>query len=138
MVPVVALSVAGRTDNLPAAMQFLQNCWQTAQLPQDQLFYFELVLEEIFVNIAVHGSGPDRPPQVEIRIGVADDAVSLTIADDGAAFDPLGLPPPDLETPMAHRAVGGLGVHLVREMMDSLAYGRRAGRNELTMSRKIR
>ena len=56
----------------------------------------------------------------------------VTIEDDARGFDPLAAPPPNLDTAIEHRPVGGLGVHFVRTAMDRVAYERRDDRNILT------
>jgi serine/threonine-protein kinase RsbW len=61
----------------------------------------------------------------------------MTIEDEGPGFDPLSLPPPDVTASLADRRVGGLGVFLVRQMMDSVSYERVAGRNQLRMSKSL-
>jgi serine/threonine-protein kinase RsbW len=60
----------------------------------------------------------------------------MTVEDDGPHFDPLSLPPPDVTVGLADRRVGGLGVHLVRNLMDTVSYARTAGRNQLCMSKR--
>jgi serine/threonine-protein kinase RsbW len=63
--------------------------------------------------------------------------ITLTVEDDGPGFDPLSLPPPDVGASVTERAVGGLGVFLVRKMMDTVSYARVAGRNQLRMSKRL-
>ena len=137
MPPAATISVVGRTDNLPVVMQFVQDYWLTAGLPPDSLFAFELVLEEVFMNIAMHGSTPIRSPNVDIQVELAKGKVTLTVSDDGPAFNPLSVPPPDLEAPIEVRSVGGLGIHLLRQMMESVDYERSGRRNKLQMSRRV-
>jgi serine/threonine-protein kinase RsbW len=64
---------------------------------------------------------------------VAADAIELVVEDGGPAFDPLQQATPDLEAALDDRPVGGLGIHLVRQMMDEVAYQRTGQRNRLTM-----
>lgn len=137
MPPAAIKSVVGHTDNLPVVMQFLQDYWLTAGLPPDSLFSFELVLEEVFVNIAMHGSTSIRSPNVDVQIDLVKNRVTLIVTDDGPAFNPLCVPAPDLKAPIEDRDVGGLGIHLVREMMESVVYERSEGRNKLRMSRQF-
>jgi serine/threonine-protein kinase RsbW len=61
----------------------------------------------------------------------------MTVEDDGPQFDPLSLPPPDVTVSLADRKVGGLGVFLVRNLMDTVSYARVAGRNQLRMSKRL-
>jgi serine/threonine-protein kinase RsbW len=61
----------------------------------------------------------------------------MTVEDDGPQFDPLLLPPPDLTASLAERRVGGLGVFLVRQMMDAVSYQRVGRRNRLSMTKTL-
>jgi serine/threonine-protein kinase RsbW len=61
----------------------------------------------------------------------------LTIEDDGPPFDPLSLPPPDVTASLEERRVGGLGVFLVRQMMDEVSYQRTGKRNQLRTSKRV-
>jgi anti-sigma regulatory factor (Ser/Thr protein kinase) len=103
------------------------------QWPPDLIFRVNLVLEEVGLNIINHGRTDDLH---EIEITLTSEAESLTIeiVDNGRPFDPLtDAPEPDLDSGVAERAVGGLGVYLVRTMMDELHYRRDGSRNYLTL-----
>jgi serine/threonine-protein kinase RsbW len=61
----------------------------------------------------------------------------LEIEEDRVPFNPLDSPPPDITKPIAERRMGGLGIHLVRQLMDSLAYERREGKNYLLTKKRL-
>ena len=122
---------------LPVLTRFLQEFWSAAELPPAQALSFQLALEEVFMNVVMHGSLPGSVPQVELSVGLTDGAVTMTIEDDGAAFDPLSLPAPDVTSGVAERRIGGYGVFLVRQMMDTVSYRRVGARNQLQMSKRI-
>ncbi|MEI9479990.1 MAG: ATP-binding protein, partial [Deltaproteobacteria bacterium] len=63
--------------------------------------------------------------------------VSLTVQDDGRPFDPLYAQAPDIHSPLAERPVGGLGIYIVRKMMDEVRYEHRGGRNILTLVKHV-
>jgi serine/threonine-protein kinase RsbW len=130
-------SVPSEAAQLPVLTQFLQEFWSAAGLPPAQAMGFELALEEIFMNVVLHGSPPGTLPRVELSLGLADGGVTMTLEDNGSEFDPLSLPPPDLEASLADRRVGGLGVFLVRQMMDAVSYERVGAHNRLRMSKFI-
>jgi len=118
--------------------QFLREFWTAAGLAPAAMQPFELALEEIFMNVVMHGSEPGRTPSVEVCLdsGPAG-TVSMTVEDDGLAFDPLSLPTPDLSVGIDQRPIGGLGVFLVRQMMDAVSYQRVGVRNQLRMSKTL-
>jgi anti-sigma regulatory factor (Ser/Thr protein kinase) len=72
---------------------------------------------------------------VHVRLQLHDDGVHVEYSDRGTAFDPLSVPPPDLETRLEDRSLGGLGIHLVRQIMRDLEYRRAGGWNRIAMRR---
>lgn len=130
-------SVAARAAHLPQLTSFLQEFWSSAALPPRECLAFELALEEIFLNVVTHGSAAGELPQVHVSLALTPADLTLTVEDDGPGFDPLSLPPPDVTASLADRQVGGLGVFLVRKMMDTVSYARVAGRNRLRMTKRL-
>ncbi len=103
-------------------------------LPGDGAWPLQLALDEVLSNIARHGSAGDEAAAIEVAIEYRNGALELTVSDDGPAFDPLQLPEPDVLAPLEERDPGGLGVHLVRRLMDHVEYRREGGRNRLVMT----
>lgn len=130
-------AVPGDAAQLPALLRFLQDFWREFKLTPAEALAFELALEEVFMNVVMHGSRADRAPGVKVSMTVVDGGVMLTVEDDGPAFDPLSLPAPDLTASLEARRVGGLGVFLVRQVMDSVRYERRDTTNRLQMTKKM-
>lgn len=122
--------------HLPQLIAFVQEFWSSAGLPSGACMAFELALEEVFMNVVMHGA-KDAVCRVEVRIALTSDSVTLTVEDDGPGFDPLSLPPPDISASLAERRVGGLGVFLVRQTMDTVSYARVAGHNQLRMTKRV-
>jgi serine/threonine-protein kinase RsbW len=105
--------------------------------PETALFQVRLVLEEIMMNVISYGSDGAVIPNVRLHLAQQGAALSMEIADDGVAFDPLQAPAPDLDADIDDRPIGGLGVFLVRELMDSVAYRREAGWNRLSVTKTL-
>lgn len=126
----------GTAAQLPAATRFLQEFWEAAALPPAAAFPFELALEEIFMNVAMHGTHGDQVPTVWLEASHEDDWIRLRLEDDAPPFDPLQRATPDTAAALEDRAIGGLGIHLVREMMDQVEYSWSDGRNRLVMTKK--
>jgi serine/threonine-protein kinase RsbW len=129
--------VPGDATQLAVLTQFLRDFWSAADLDPTQVLTFELALEEIFMNIVMHGSQPGVTPWIEMSLALAADGLTMTLEDNGPEFDPLSLRPPDLTTSLAERPVGGLGVFLVRQMMDAVSYHRVGARNRLCMTKSL-
>ncbi len=93
-------------------------------LPATLMHDVHLVLEEMACNIFSHGQVQGRDPALELLVSVDSDRLCLEFRDDGRAFDPLSQPAPDLDADIGDRPIGGLGVHLVRELAEEVAYSR--------------
>ena len=101
----------------------------------DLLFRVHLVLEELVLNIIDYGfdDGKDDHELVVVLMS-EDDNLTIEITDDGIPFDPLhDAKVPDTDAPLEDRPIGGLGVHLVRTMMDEVSYRWEDGKNHLTL-----
>lgn len=98
----------------------------------------QLALEEVVTNVINHGYTDGAEHHFTVELRAAAGGVAAVVTDDAPAFDPLARAPVDLEQPLEERAVGGLGVHLVRKLMDAVRYERREGRNVLTLERAFR
>jgi anti-sigma regulatory factor (Ser/Thr protein kinase) len=130
------ISVAGHAAQLPVLMRFLQEFWSATAMPPAEAVKFELALEEVFMNVVMHGM-PGAGTQVEVSVVFCDGGLTLVVENDGPAFDPLLLPAPDVEANLEDRKFGGLGVFLVRQMMDAVSYQRLAARNQLRMTKRL-
>ena len=87
--------------------------------------------EEAFANIAKHAY--EDGGEVEVCAETGPNGVLITFRDEGKPFDPRSVPPPDLDIAPEDRAVGGLGVHLMMNLVDEVRYRREEGRNVLTL-----
>ncbi len=96
-----------------------------------------LVLDEAITNIISYAFDDAGEHEISVRISLAPGALIAELVDDGRAFDPLQVAAPDLAAPLAERAVGGLGVHLMRRLMDDIRYHREGARNHLVLAKRI-
>ncbi len=106
-------------------------------IPTDVAFKINVVLEELLMNTISYGFTDGKPHEIAVTIDRHDETVTIEIDDDGVAFDPLQAPPPDLDAPIEERQIGGLGIHFVKTMMDTVEYRRADGRNHMTLTKRI-
>lgn len=128
------LTVRANLAALPVIADFLAET--LAGCDGELTFAIQLAVDEACSNIALYGY-PDREPgSITIACIVDTDSIRVTITDDGIPFDPLTAPPPPLDLPVEERAIGGLGIHFIRTVTDSVAYAREGERNVLSMVKK--
>ena len=134
-----SIEVPGSAAELHHLFAFLGDFWVRNALPAADSMRVELGLEEVFINVVTHGlvgmDPAEAPVTVELRLDQA--VLELGIEDPGPPFDPLAAGPADTTAGMDTRVMGGLGILLVRTLMDDVRYERRGGRNRLVMTARL-
>ena len=103
----------------------------------DLVYQVDLVLEELIVNTVNYGYDDDASHEIEVTLISDEDVFTVEIIDDGHAFNPLNdAPEPDLDLGIEDRPIGGLGIHLMRVMMDDVHYRREQNKNHLTLVKR--
>ena len=98
----------------------------------------ELAIDEVLTNVALYAYAPETG-NIDIDYGFDEECRELTIviADEGKPFDPLAREDPDISLGEKERKIGGLGICIVKTVMDEVTYERTEGKNILTLKRKI-
>ena len=96
-----------------------------------------LALEELFTNIISYGFSDNSEHQIKFTISHDDKTVTMRIEDDGEPFNPVEEEAPDIQCPIEDRKIGGLGIHLIKNVMDDVKYKRQNGKNLLILKKKI-
>ncbi len=105
-------------------------------LDRDTAHVFNLCLDEVFTNIVSYGYADHQSHEIFLDLTAAPHEIIAVIRDDGRAFNPLTeAPPPDLDSPIEGRQIGGLGVHFLKTLMARVAYRREGAWNVLEMAR---
>jgi anti-sigma regulatory factor (Ser/Thr protein kinase) len=129
--PFERLTLPARLESVRAFHQFVRIGAEAVGLDLADMHKLDLVLEEILVNIARYAY-EDGAGEVEVAYSTEDGSLLVEITDQGRSFNPLDAAPPDLALGLADRPIGGLGVLLVKQIVGSLTYRRRDGRNKLS------
>jgi serine/threonine-protein kinase RsbW len=114
--------------------EFVREGALAAGIAESELAKLDLVLEEILINVARYAYAPETGSVAVSYSQNAPGRLKVEIGDYGCVFNPLEADPPDLSRGLADRPIGGLGVFLVRSMVDSIAYRRENGQNILSFT----
>jgi serine/threonine-protein kinase RsbW len=128
------ISLAPDLAEIPRMIDWVGARCAGAGIAPDFAFKITVALEEAMANIVNYAFIGIAPPHaIRLRIEVGAEAIAAEIVDNGRAFDPSAQPPFDVSLPLGERAIGGLGIHLMRAMVDHIEYRRRNGRNHLRL-----
>ena len=132
-----SLLIATELDQLQKVNAAIEQLAEEENWSPDVTFQIGLAVEELGVNIVNYGYDDDKDHEIRIVISSEDEAITIEIEDDGHAFNPLSdAPEPDLDAEVEDRTVGGLGIYLVRTMMDEVHYQRQQDKNCLTLVKR--
>jgi anti-sigma regulatory factor (Ser/Thr protein kinase) len=129
----VEISILNKIRDLAHVPELVGRLAAEHRLSADVVFGMNVALDEMLSNIIKYGFADDAIHEIHVRLSVSAAMVVVEIEDDGQPFDPLELPAPDVDAPLEERTVGGLGIHIVRNLMSEVEYARVAGRNRLIM-----
>ncbi|MGE5358122.1 MAG: SpoIIE family protein phosphatase [Bacteroidales bacterium] len=130
----VRLSIGNALGEVVNLLDALQHELELRRVPLPLVHAAETVADELVSNVIRHGFRDDRPHTIDLEITVQHDSLTLRVSDDGIPFDPFTRPAPDTTRPIEERPVGGLGIHLVRQLATACHYARIDGRNTVTVT----
>ena len=110
---------------------------ETNALPETVRRSVNVALDELLANVLSHGRTGRNPCSVTVEGELDQERLTVTLTDDGPAFDPFGQDAPDTTLSVEDRPIGGLGIHLVRELMDEVSYERRDGQNVVALVKNL-
>jgi anti-sigma regulatory factor (Ser/Thr protein kinase) len=96
-----------------------------------------LAIDELLTNIINYGYKDEKEHPIKIRYSIENELLTLQIEDDSYPYDPNDAPLPDLTRDLEDRKIGGLGIYLVKSMMDDIKYITKNGINTLTLTKKL-
>jgi serine/threonine-protein kinase RsbW len=133
-----------RTSNFPAEFQYLDEIRafvgevaRAGGFSDKEIYSIQLAADEAASNIIEHAYQGIPNGELEIRCGVKGDTLTVVLRDRGRPFDPGKVRPPDIKADLAQRQIGGLGIYLMRRLMDDVRYEQLDGdHNQLTLIKR--
>ena len=134
----IVVRIANDLSELAPLAGLVEEFCERNEMPTKLAFNLNLALDEMITNTVSYGYEDGAKHTIEVRIIREGDTFTVELEDDARPYNPLEAPEPDLDAEIDDRPIGGLGVHLVRTIMDTVNYRRTDDRNLLIMSKKGR
>ena len=133
------LQVPSSTENLALIREFVTTVGRQAQFEEAEILNLELAVDEACANVIEHAYGHDITKEVVVRAKFDEESLQISVIDEGLGFDPNKTPQDSVEQLIHDRKSGGLGIRLIKKLMDDVSYEIVPGqKNELHMIKKIR
>jgi serine/threonine-protein kinase RsbW len=116
------LTFPGRFDSLAAISDFVRRAAEAAGLDERAVYAVQLAVDEASTNVIEHSYGGEGRGQIEISCGINTDGLTVTLRDHGPRFDPERVPSPNLHDSLEERDGRGLGLFLMRQLMDEVRF----------------
>jgi len=131
------MSVAADADGVGKVNAAFTDFAQKYDLPAGVRRSFNVALDELLANVLSHGMPGAGAGSLTFEVEPDKERLTVTLIDDGPPFDPFSEAAPDITLSVEDRAIGGLGIHLVRKLMDEVSYERRDGRNVVVLKKDL-
>ncbi len=129
------LTIRSDLHEIPRVSALLEEMMAGLAFSPDEILDTQLAVEEAITNIILHGYLPGGGG-IDLRFHAAPRRIRIWIEDSAPPFDPLSIPEPDISADMEDRKIGGLGIFLIRQVMDGIRYRRENGKNILELEKK--
>jgi serine/threonine-protein kinase RsbW len=133
-----SLKVPSATENLALIREFVGNVGSQAGLADDDVAKLELAVDEAVANVIEHAHGNDSNKEVTVRATFDAATLRIEVVDEGEGFDPTAVPTTPVEQMVHDRRTGGLGLRVMKSLMDEVSYEIIPGeRNRLRLLKRI-
>ena len=133
----MGLRVSNRHEEIDRVNAAFNEFADEHAVPAELRRKFNLVFDELLNNIISYAYDDEDEHQIDVHIRLSDAGLSVTVTDDGKPFNPFERQAPDTALSVEDRPLGGLGVHLVRNVMDRVGYERHGEKNVVLLEKEI-
>jgi len=124
-------------SELDKLCRHLETFGQKVGLSKKFIFEINLVLDELFTNIISYGFDDAGKHVIKVTITPGNEELCLCIEDDGIPFNPIEFETPDVTCSVEECKIGGLGIHIIKKLIDDICYQRCGPKNVLTLKKKL-
>lgn len=129
------IKIPSSTRYLEEARRFVETYARAADLAEETVEHFKIAVDEACTNVIKHSYKGDASHQIDLAVIVDNDYFTVRIRDEGQAFQPEFYKEPDIFELAKRRRAGGLGVHMMRRLMDRVEYRKRGKVNEVNLTK---
>lgn len=133
---LLQFSVANDLREIAVAADRIDEFCSANGIPPATAYAINLSVDELLTNTISYGYEGSGEHRIDLMIRLDGDVLAVEISDDGIEFAPDSADDPDTHASIEDRPIGGLGIFLTRQMMDSFDYRRDEGRNVVTLTKK--
>lgn len=134
-----SVQFSAKFEYLDEIREFVGNIARAGGFGDKDVYNIQLAADEAASNVIEHAYEGVNDGVLELSCGVKGDTITIILVDYGESFDPSQIPLPDLKADLSERKIGGLGIFLMRKLMDEVHYESRADKtNILTMTKRKR
>lgn len=131
------LTLPNDIETIPQLSEFIDSVAEEAELDMAFTMSLNLAIEEAVVNVMSYAYPKGTVGYVDIEMKVGNGLLCCILSDAGTPFDPTLTPEADTTLSAEERSIGGLGIHLMRQIMDNISYAYQDGRNVLTLTKQL-
>ena len=132
-----SIILANDISQITRLYEFIEELGNEFSLSPDTVFNLNLVLEEAVVNIINYAYPKEEHQYIYLSATMKEESIILVLTDTGKEFDPTAAPEADITLSADEQQIGGLGIFLIRQIMNEVKYERIEGKNVLTLEKKL-
>ena len=134
---IYSFELKSSLSELDRLCQNLETFGKKFGLSKKLIFEINLALDELFTNIISYGFKDDKEHVIKVTLTPRNDELCLCIEDDGRPFNPTDFETPDVSCSVEECKIGGLGIHIMKKLMDEVCYERCGDKNVLNLKKKM-
>lgn len=131
------IQITNNLDEIGTLAEFIEELGAELSLSMETTMHINLALEEAVSNIIMYAYPQEEAHDIILKASATESQLIFLLTDNGLSFDPTSAPEVNLDIPAEERQIGGLGIFLIRRIMNEVTYQRLDGENHLTMKKNL-
>ena len=131
------IRITNSLDEIGILAEFIEELGEELSLPVETIMHINLALEEAVSNVIMYAYPQEEEHDIILQATANEQQIIFLLTDNGLSFDPTNAPDVNLDIPAEERQIGGLGIFLIRRIMNEVTYQRLDGENHLIMKKNL-